>query len=48
LHTAWNYLSAVPVAVWALAIGGLFVFIAINSRSGVNKITEQVQSGVRQ
>ncbi|MET4197298.1 hypothetical protein ABIB96_001286 [Bradyrhizobium sp. LA3.X] len=48
LHTAWGYLSGVPGAVWALAIGGLFVFIAINSRSGVNKITAQVQSGARQ
>jgi hypothetical protein len=48
LHTAWGFLSGIPVTVWALAIGSLFVFIAINSRAGVNKITEQVQSGVRQ
>lgn len=48
LHTAWSYVSHVPLGIWALAIGGVFVFIAINSRSGVNKITEQVQSGVRQ
>lgn len=48
LHTAWVYLASVPTAVWILGVAGIFAFIAFNSRSGVNKITESVATGARQ
>jgi predicted chitinase len=48
LHSAWAWVSGLPPAVWAIAIGGLFLFIAMNSRASANKITESVSTGARQ
>lgn len=48
LQTAWGYVTSIPPTVWIIAIAGLFAFIAFNSRKGVKKITESVQSGARQ
>jgi hypothetical protein len=48
LQTAWGYVSGLPPIVWAIAIAALFGVIALNSRSGVNKITESVKTGARQ
>ena len=48
LHSAWEWVSGLPPAVWAIAIGGLFLFIALNSRASANKITESVSTGARQ
>ncbi|WP_375414611.1 M15 family metallopeptidase [uncultured Bradyrhizobium sp.] len=47
LSTAWEYVKHIPTPVWWLAAAGLFVFLALNARSSVKKITESVQSGVR-
>lgn len=48
LSTAWEYVKHIPAPVWWLAAAGLFVFLALNARSSVKKITESVQTGARQ
>jgi predicted chitinase len=48
LHSAWEWVVGLPPIVWAIAAAGLFGIIAMNSRSGVNKITESVSTGARQ
>jgi predicted chitinase len=47
ISTATEYLGKVPTVVWLLAGGGALLWIALNSRSGVNKITQSVQTGER-
>jgi hypothetical protein len=47
ISTATEYIGKVPTVVWLLAGGGALLWIALNSRSGVNKITQSVQSGER-
>jgi hypothetical protein len=48
LHSAWEWVTGLPPAVWAIGIGAVFLFIALNSRTSANKITESVSSGARQ
>lgn len=48
LSTAWDYAQKVPTTVWIFVAAGGLVFLALNSRAGVKKITEQVQTGARQ
>ena len=43
-----GYVSAVPSTVWILLGAGALLYIALNSRAGVKKITESVQTGDRQ
>jgi len=47
ISTATEYIGKVPTVVWLLAGGGALLWIALNSRAGVNKITESVKSGER-
>lgn len=48
LHSAWEWITGLPPAVWAIGIGAVFLFIALNSRTSANKITESVSTGARQ
>jgi hypothetical protein len=47
ISTISGYLSQVPTVVWLVAGGGALLWIALNSLSGVNKITQSVQTGER-
>ena len=47
ISTISGWVSQVPTVVWILAGAAALGWIAINSRVGVNKITESVQSGER-
>ena len=44
----WGYVTAVPSTIWIMAGAGALLYIALNSRAGVKKITESVQTGDRQ
>jgi hypothetical protein len=46
--TISEYVSMVPTVVWIVAVAIGLGYIALNSRAGVNKITESVSSGARQ
>ncbi len=48
LHSAWEWVTGLPPMVWAIAIGSLFLFIALNSRTSAKQITESVSTGARQ
>lgn len=48
IETAKEYLSQVPTTFWILLAAGGLLFVALNSRAGVKKITESVQTGARQ
>lgn len=45
--TVWGYVTSVPIAVWLVVVGAGLVFVAINSKKGMNRITESVQTGAR-
>lgn len=47
LDTIWTWLSDLPVTVWLVAIAGLLVYVALNSRAAAVKIAEDVKTGVR-
>lgn len=48
LSTAWEYVQKVPATVWIFVAAFGLLFLAVNSRAGVKKITESVQTGARQ
>lgn len=48
LHSAWEWVTGLPPAIWAIAIGGVFLFIALNARTSAKTITESVSTGARQ
>lgn len=48
LQTAWGWITGLPPIVWIIAVGALFGFIALNSRSSAKAITESVSTGARQ
>jgi hypothetical protein len=47
ISTISDYAAKVPTVVWILAAAAALGWIAINSRNGVNKITQSVQTGER-
>lgn len=48
LSTAWEYLGKVPTTFWILLAASGLVFVALDARKSVNKITQSVQTGERQ
>jgi predicted chitinase len=48
MSTAWSYLTDVPGWLWLSLAGGALLWIALDARDAVKKITTSVQTGARQ
>jgi hypothetical protein len=48
MSTAWSYLTDIPGWLWLSLAGGVLLWIALDARDAVKKITSSVQTGARQ
>jgi MFS family permease len=43
----WKFLESIPAGFWFILVAGVLTFVALNSRSALNKVVDDIKTGVR-